>query len=83
MTIQVQKGSAFLGGGWTLSPLYALRLTASSGTLGLFLEEAEEEEGEFQLWLFTLALIPAVGLPGFHSAFLTFSWVSGSALILL
>jgi len=43
------------------------------------MEEAAEEEGALQLYLLTLALIPCSGPLGFHSAILTFSWVSGSA----
>lgn len=60
VTFQVQSGSAFLSGGWSFVSFVQVEAYNFSWCLGiLFSLKAEEEEGEFQLWLLTPALIPA------------------------
>lgn len=84
VTIQVQKGSAFLGGGWTFGSFLWNKAYSIFWYLGiLFMEEAKEEEGAFQLWCLNASPNSYRGPLGFHSAFRTFSWVSSSALTLL
>ena len=61
MTTEVQKGSAFLGGGRVFVSFVWIKAYSIFRCLGiLFMEEAEEEEGAFQLWPLMLSLIPAV-----------------------
>lgn len=82
--IEVQKGSAFLGGGWDLVSFVWITAYSIFWYLGILcMEEAEEEEGACQLWLLRLSPLSCSWTTGLSLSILTLSWVSGSALTLL